>query len=406
MTIAQGINKLTSYKTQTGLGVPAIGAGGQTLRRKTSIASKKRATYLNDEINSYQQSYGVNLGTASTSWAFDGLLSPLTYEAMFSMLLRKAFVTGSVSSSASLTIAGAGPFTLTRATGSWLTDGFKLNDVFQISTGSFVNPVNLTNNFLITGITALVLTYIVVNGTVCIAEGPIATSTTTVIGKKCFAANTSQTDTLFTIEEWYPEIAQSEVFPDMRMGQIDIGLPASGNATIKIAAQGLGVRTSGTAQALTTPTAATTTNVLTAVRGVLTVNGNQVVTVTGVTITVKATLTAEGPIVGSNFSPDMARGLIEVSGQFTGLFDTAVLKTLFDNETVTSLCAVMAADTTNSANFVAVGCSAIKLTGSDPDDGVKGIVRTYPFTASINLAGGPALNSDQTIFTIQDSQAV
>jgi hypothetical protein len=406
MTIAQGINKITTIKTQSVLGTAASGSGGQTLRRKTSVTDKKRATYVNDEINSYQQSYGVNLGTASSSWAFDGLLSPLTYQIPMACLLRKTFASGVTTASASLTLAGTGPtYTLTRGTGSYLTDGVKIGDVVQIATGSFVNAVNLTNNFLVTGLTATVMTYITLNGSVCVAEGPIATSTVQVIGKKTMAAASSQTDTLITIEEWYPDIAQSEVFPDMRISQMDIGLPASGNATVKIAGMGLGVRTAGTAQVLTTPTAATTTNVLTSVRGALVVNGVQSVIVTGVTITIKAALTAEGPIVGSNYAPDMARGVIEVSGQFTALFADATLKALFDNETVTTLVCAMTADTTNAANFLAFSLSQIKLTGSAPDDGPKGIVRTYPFTASINLGGSSTTANDQTIISVQDSQA-
>src|ERR1035437_6123864 len=102
MTIAQGINKITTIKTQSALGTAASGTGGQTFRRKTSVASKKRATYTNDEINSYQQSYGVNLGTASTSWAFDGLLSPLTYQVPMALLLRRLFTAGAATASASL----------------------------------------------------------------------------------------------------------------------------------------------------------------------------------------------------------------------------------------------------------------------------------------------------------------
>ena len=144
---------------------------------------------------------------------------------------------------------------------------------------------------------------------------------------------------------------------------------------------------------------------MTAVRGVLIVNGTQVTNVTGVTLTVKGNLTAEGPVVGSNYPPDMSRGRIEVSGQFTGLFDSTTLMALFDNETVTSLVAVMAADTTNNADFVGFSMSAIKLTGSTPDDGEKAIIRTYPFTAQINASGGAALANDQTIISSQDSQA-
>jgi hypothetical protein len=65
----------------------------------------------------------------------------------------------------------------------------------------------------------------------------------------------------------------------------------------------------------------------------------------------------------------------------------------------------MAADTTNGADFVAINLSAIKLTDDSPDDGEKGVIRTYPFTGQLNAAGGPALASDQTIISLQDSKA-
>jgi hypothetical protein len=405
MTVAQGINKIVVIKAQSGLGVPAAGAGGQVLRRKTSIAKKTRATYMNDEIVQHQQSTGVNLGTAATAWDFDGLLSPGTYVTPIACLLRKAFTATTAMTGLSLTIAGAGPYMVTRAAGSYLTDGVKIGDVVRITAGTFANPVNRDNNILVTGLTATVLTGVTINGSALIAEGPVATSTVTVIGKKAIAPLTGHTDTLVTVEEWFADISKSYLFPDLRIGQMDVGLPATGNATIKLASMGLGVRTSGAAQVLTTPTAATTTPVLTAVRGVLIVNGTAQSTVTGLSVSLKANLTAEGPVVGSNFSPDMSRGRLEVSGQFTGLFDSTTLGALYDAETLTSLVAVMAADTTNAADFVAISLSAIKLTGDDPDDGEKAVVRTYPFTAQINAAGGAALANDQTIVSIQDSAA-
>lgn len=405
MTVAQGINKITVYKKQTGLGTPAIGAGGQVLRRKTSVAKTSRATYTNDEIVQHQQSTGVNLGTASSDWQFDGLLSPGTYSALFAGLMRKAFTATAALTGLSLTIAGAGPYTITRGSGDFLTGGLKIGDVIRITAGTYANAVNRDNNILITGLTATVITGVTVNATTLIAEGPVATSTITVVGKKTLAPLTGHTDDLFTIEEWYADISKSELFPDIRIGQADIGLPASGNATVKLAAQGLGVRTNNVAQQLTAPTAATTSPVLTAVRGVLVVNGTKQQVVTGVTMMVKAGLTAEGPVVGSNFSPDMARGRIEVTGQFTALFDSTTIRDLYDSETLTSLVCVMAADTTNASEFVAFNMSAIKLTDSAPDDGEKAIIRTYPFTAQLNAAGGAALANDQTILTIQDSLA-
>lgn len=404
MTIAQGVNKLTVIKAQTALGTPATGSGGQELRRVTSVATQARATYTNNEIVAHQQSTGVNLGTASTTWAFDGLLSPGTYASLIEAAMREDFAAITPATGLSLTIAGSGPYTLTDAANDFLADGIKIGDVIRITAGS-VAAGNLNNNMVVTNVTATVVTVVTLNGSALTAEGPIASCTITVVGKKSKAPLTSHTDTIFTLEEWYPDITVSETFPDMRVGQFDFGLPATGNATIKIAGMGLGVRTIGASQVLTTPTAATTTPVLTAVRGLLRVNGSTVTNVTGVTITVNPTLTAEGPIVGSNYSPDLSRGKIMVTGQFTALFDASTLSSLFDAETVTSLFVAMAADTTNAADFISFSMSAIKLTGDAPNDGEIGVVRTYPFTAQINADGGAALANDQTILTVQDSQA-
>jgi hypothetical protein len=406
MTVAQGVNKLTVIKAQTGLGVPASGTGGQVLRRVTSVAKEVRATYENNEIVGHQQSAGVNLGSASTDWQFDGLLSPGTYSTLMQALIRKIFTATTAITGASFTIAGTAPtHTITRASGSFLTDGIKIGDVVRITAGTYVNAVNRDNNCFVYGVSATVLNVLTLNNSVLIAEGPIAASTLTVIGKKALVPLIAHTDTLFTLEEWNPDLTKSELFPDIRVGKIDIGMPASGNCSIKIAGQGLGVRTLGTAQVLTTPTAATVVPVLTSVRGILAVNGSEILTVTGLSFSIDGGLSAEGPIVGSNYPPDMSRGRIKVSGQFTALFDSTTLSTLYQAETLTSIVAIMAADTTNASDFVAFSMSAVKLTGDAPDDGEKAIIRTYPFTAQINAAGGAALANDQTIITVQDSLA-
>lgn len=405
MIIAQGINKKTVIKEQSALGTPATGAGGQELRRVTSVAKEVRATYENNEIVGHQQSTGVNLGTASTDWQFDGLLSPGTYATVLAAVMRKPFAAGATVAAVSLTVAGSGPsYTLTRAAGSYLTDGFKIGDVIALSLGA-LNANSLNNNLVIIGLTALVATVLVLNGSALTAQGPITGNTITVRGKKTLAPLTGHTDKLFSLEEWYADISKSEFFPDMRIGKVDVGLPASGNATMKLAAMGLGVKIPSSVQVLTAPTAATTSPVLTGVRGILVVNTAGIQTITGVSLSIDVNLTAEGPVVGSNFSPDMSRGRIKVSGQFTGLFDSSTLSDLYRAETVISMISIMAADTTNVSEFVAFSMSALKLTGDAPDDGEKAIVRTYPFTAQINAAGGTSFASDQTILTIQDSLA-
>ena len=59
----------------------------------------------------------------------------------------------------------------------------------------------------------------------------------------------------------------------------------------------------------------------------------------------------------------------------------------------------------DTCQFVSFVMSKVKLDGDDKDTAATGIVRTYPFTAEINGAGGAALANSSTIITIQDSLA-
>lgn len=417
MAIYQGVNKRVYIAPQTTLGTAAT-TGGQELRRVTSVPSLKRATYQNNEIVSHHMDTGVNLGTASTDWQLDGLLSAGTYSLLFASCLRDDFTATAASTGVSVTIAGTGAaggtVTLTDAANDFLADGFKIGDVVRITAGS-VNAANLNNNLWLTNVTTTVLTGILLNtategGTNYVAEGPIASCTITVVGKKSRVDTTTHTDKFFTLEELYSDGAASptyvsEVYPDLRIGQIDIGLPASGNATFKSSAMGLGTRTLGSATTMVTPAAASTSGVLTAVRGALVVGGAAVTNVTGITITINPQLTALGPIVGSNVSPDVSRGRIMVSGSFTALFDNTTFMTAFANETKTSLMCAVTDTTAKNSEFVAFTLSAIKLTGDAANDGETGIVRTYPFVSEINMAGGAALAQDMTIISVQDSLA-
>jgi hypothetical protein len=139
------------------------------------------------------------------------------------------------------------------------------------------------------------------------------------------------------------------------------------------------------------------------VNGVLLVNGVLQSVVTALNFTIANGAADMGAVVGTNLSPDVQKGRVRVSGQFTALFDSASLQTLYDSETAIALHSVVAASADAAASFLRYSLGKIKLTGDTPDDGEKGIVRTYPFTAEINGAGGAALADDQTIISIQDS---
>lgn len=404
MAVAQGINKKTVYKKQTGLGAPAAGSGGQVVRRTSSVFQAPPDTFESNEIVSHQQSTGVGLGVVKPAGKIDGLLSPGAYAALLASLLRKDMTAGVSATGASITIAASGQnYTLTRAAGSYLTDGFKVGDVVRLTAGTF-NAANSQKNLLIVALTATVATVRVVNGAAMVAEGPITGATIAVSGKKSLVPLSAHTNDYYTFEEWYPDLGRSETYADQQVGQAALNLPATGNATISLDTVGR-TRTLGAAQVLTSPNAETGADILTAVNGVILVNGAPVANVTGAQVTINGNVVHSDAVVGSNVVDDIQRGRIAVSGSFTAKFDSVALQTIFDGRSTTSLVLAITEDATANADFVVINLPMIKLTGDTPDDGEKAVIRTYPFTAQINSAGGAALATDQTIIAIQDSAA-
>jgi len=405
MTIAKEINKVLTVYKQTGLGVPRSGSGGQALRRETSSGKLAVATYENNEITSHQQSTGKTHGGRSSTFTLNGLLSGNTYSTLFASVLRGAFAatTPIASLSITITVPGGVP-TLTAAAATFLTNGIKIGDVIRITAGTYANAVNRDNNLLVLSVSETVITGVTLNGSTMIAEGPIASSTLTVVGKKLAAPITSQTSDYWTVEEYHADITRSELFTDAVFSSADVSIPASGNTTVAFNAVALD-RTSSGAQVLTTPTAETTTDVLQGIKGAVIVQGAAVANVTGATIKIDGTVAPMGNVLGANVAPDVSRGVLKVSGQLTAFFENGTMSGYFDAATPISIAIVDAADETNNSEFISFVMSKVKLEGDDKDTAETGIVRTYPFTAEINGDGGAALENAKTILTIQDSLA-
>jgi hypothetical protein len=402
MPIAQGISKITVFKKQSGLGVPATGTGGQVMRREKSEFKLMKDSFENNEIVQHQQSTGVTPGTRNVSGSLSGVCSPNTYSTILASLLRKLFTATANLTGLSITVSGTiGAYTLT--TTGLLAGGLKIGDVIRItaSTGLAANCLN--KNLLITALSATVATVTTINGTI-MTTGSGTACTIAVPGKKSIVPQASHTREYYTVEEWYSDITRSELFTDVVPASVDIGLPANGNSTFSASFVGLN-RTIGAVQILTTPTAATTTAVQTSVSGAIIVNGVEVANVNAASIKIDGVAATMGAVIGTNVAPDIQRGRVKVSGSITAFFENGVMSALFDASTLVNVVLVAANDDTDASDFQAYSMSAVKFTGDGSDDGEKGIMKTFPFTAEMNGLGGAALANDQTIISIQDSQA-
>lgn len=404
---AEGINKQTIYERQAGRGLPGGGAGGQILRRRTSVFTLAKDSYESDEIVSHQQSTGGRHGMRRTTGRVAGLLSPGTYADFFESALRRNFTAG-VTTGALITVTaatpGGGVVTFTRTAGSYLTDGFKIGRVVRAAGYTTTGVANNARNFFITDLTALVMTGFFLDGSAGGAKAAGDSVTISEVGSVTYAPTTGHTNDWYTFEEWYPDVPKSELFTDCQVGTIGVGMPASGNCTCDLDFVGLDRQIFG-AQQFVGPAAENDTEILTAVQGILRVNGSTVTNLTGLTLSVATGATLNGPVAGTNTAPGISRGRIRVTGQFTAQDDTDDLSVLYDDETVTSIHMVMTEDNTATSGFVAFSLYRVKLGGDTPDDGEKGIVRTYPFVAEYNGLGGAGTAYEKSIMAVQDSAA-
>ena len=402
MGIASGVAKSVRYKVEATYGTAPGASGGQLLRRVTSDLGLTKDTYQSNEIRSDYQVADFRHGIRRVGGSLKGELSPKTYADFFAAALRKDFAAVTAIPSLSLTIAGSGPYTITRSAGSWLSDGVKVGHVVRLTAGSF-NTGNSNKNVLVTGLTATVITGIVLNASSMVAEGPIASATLTIVGKQTYVPTTGHADKSFYVEHWFSDIAQSEQFSGVKINTVDISLPPTGISEISLGLMGKDLA-SGTSAYYTSPTAATSTGVVAAVNGAVLINGAQVAVITGMSIKIDGGYSGD-PVVGANTVPNVFPGRVRVTGSFTAYFQDAVMRDYFVNETEISIVAAFTTSNDAAADFITFVLPRVKVGSATKDDGEKGIIQSFDFVALYNSAGGPGTSSEATTLFVQDSQA-
>jgi len=404
MTFATGVNKQLKYKVEGTWGTIPAASGSQSLRRVTSNLVLKKQTYESAEILSSFQRSDFRHGIRSAEGSIHGELSPGTYKDFMAAVVRRAFTTVTAMTALSITIAGSGPtWTVTRSAGSFLTDGVKQGHVVRLTAGAF-NAANLNKNLIVISLTATILTVALFPSIASlVAEGPIGSATVTVPGKITYAPSSGHTDLSYSIEHWHQDLALSHVFSGCKTRKWDVGLPPTGIATTSFDFIGKDLTTAG-AEYFTSPTAQTTTGVQAAVNGLLIAQSGLTANVTGFSFSLDGNMTTE-PIVGSNVYGDIAEGRILVTGQMTAVFQDAVMRDYFLNETEVSAAVALSASSAVGSDFQSFALPRIKFGGADIDDGDKTLIITMPFTGLYNFAGGAGVQTEATTLQLQDSQA-
>ena len=404
MAIAKGISKQVAIKKETTYGTLAGASGARLLRRVTSDFNLAKETYQSNEIRTDYQMADFRHGVRSVEGSLSAEFSPGSYSDLFAAALAKAFVAGVAITGAGITIAAAGTqYTLTRGTGSYLTDGFKVGDVVRITLATGLNADSLNKNLLITALTATVATVSVLNGTTMTAAAGTTVSIS-VTGKKTFVPQTGHTSDSFTVEEFYSDIAQSEVFTGCKVNTIGVSIPTSGMSTLDFGFMGKDLAQTGTSQYFTTPTALGTSGVFAGVNGVVVFNGTPVALITDASVNINRNI-ANATVLGSNSIAEAFDGRCIVDGSISLYFVDAVAKDTFKNETEVSLIFTLTTNNTAASDFVSITIPRAKINSASKADAEQGITMSCDFQALLATTGGSGTASEATTIVVQDSLA-
>jgi hypothetical protein len=404
MGIANGIAKKVSYKKQVTYGVAAAGGAGATsLPRTTSDLDLNKETYNSNALRSDMQKSDFRHGTRSVKGKVSDELKAGTHKDFFESFCRQTWqvapTTGPLTTIvAASTTANMGTFT--RTGGSYITDGFKIGQVGRWAGWATTGVNNNAKNMMIIALSATVMTVMTLDGSPIAAKVAGDSVTFTLKGKQTWIPQSGHTNDMYTIEHFYSDINENEVFDSCRISTMALNLPSTGMATIDVEFLGRDMSTnSQTGAYFTNPTVATASQALAAVNGIVVVNGVAVAVLTGLTISGNANAST-GQVVGSNVSPDVFMGAVDVTGNLTAYFTDVTLRDLFKNETEASLICAFTADNTPAADFLGFTIPRFKAGGATKDDGQKGLVITMPYTA---LLGNGAVGTLASTIGIQDS---
>jgi hypothetical protein len=335
-------------------------------------------------------------GVRTAEGSLNGELSPSSYSAFMQAIVARDFTTGAVSTTFSATIAASGDlWTVTRAAGDFLVDGLNVGKVIALTGG-----LNVAKNLLIVSMNATVLTVQVLNGTAMFAEGPIATITATVLGKDTYVPSTGHTDQSFTIEEWYSDILQGEVYTGNKVGSMNVQLPATGLATVDMSFQGKDLTQTGVTQYFTSPTAVGADSIFAGVQGSVIVNGLPVALITSADFNIERAL-ENAVVVGSDNAACIFAGRIKAMGNLSVYFVDAAFRDYFKDETVVSLVFALTTNNDDDADFVSFTLPKVKLGSFTKQDNELGIIASCSFQALLNADA--TTGNQLTTVAIQDS---
>lgn len=327
MTIQRNNNVLVAVHRETSIAVQATATGATQARILDSPGLQlQRATIQANEKRTDQLKSMGRLGYKSVTGSYNSEFTVGGHIDMFvEAMLRGVWATSTAVGFATMTVA----FTtnaLTATSGSWITNGVRVGDIFVVSGTSLA--ANNSLNKRVVAVTTLTLTTEPAAFTTLAAT---VTGTLTILKK--LTTPTSPTRYSHTIEQYDGDTDLSELFTGCRVTGMRLSCRPGQPVTVQFSFMGVDrtALATGTSPYFTSPTL-TTGLALIVEDSVIRYNGAAVSTFTGFDIEFQ--INAKGEAVVSSFlTPDIFDDDLTASGTITGLRSDFSNITLYDAET-------------------------------------------------------------------------
>lgn len=404
-TFAAGIAQQLRLGKESTWGVAPAAGSGRLVRRVTCDIATDKEAFKSSELRPSYQLSDLRHGLISSKGTLTGEPSPGSHSDLIASSLRKAFVAGATTGSIITVAATVGAPHFVRSAGSFLSDGFKVGDIVRWSGWATTGVPNNARNYIILALTATQMTVADPGSATGTVAAKIAgdSVTCTVFGKKSFIPLTGHLDESYSVERFYNDITQGELFLGVKVGGFSMKYAAGSMGNLSIPLMGAGYLNAA-GQYYTAPTAVSTTPVLAGNNGGLLMAGGAIAYIRELGVTVDNAL-SNVPVIGSNTIQGIVQGPITVNGNLVAYFQDAAMRDYFLNETEVSI--IFSAQTSSAltADFIQVCMPRCKFLNADKPDGPGVIAMPLSFQALENGSGGTGFSSENTSISVQDSLA-
>ena len=384
-------NKQIAIKRQSGLGVPASGAGGTGYNVLPTSGLKLNIGQIeNNVIRRDGQSARNRHGSRSSGAAYQLPLSQGTLDPLLEAALRGTFTptfditnATTLGGSAAITTVTTTTSTIVGAAGSWLLQGLRKGAKVK-----FTGLPDAGNNgkwIRVVDVSALTVTF--PTGSLTLNAAPDAAWTMTVA--KSLLNPQTLIERYHTVEEYGQDMDLSILGTDMKISKLDFNAQPDQLIQMTVTLMGLDAagQTTGTSPVLTSPTYATTLPLVMA-DGIIRVGGVDYPVFTG--LQWSWDMGGEVPKVLSPTGPDVFLAPGKLTGSFSALRSDLTFFNAFRNETqVDFFIDCLEPDIADPKDFTSFYFGNITLSDNSTSIAKSGPdVEQVPWNAGIDDQGG------------------